>query len=116
MCKQLDELKEQGLGVKVSHRRPIVAVMEEDGYQALIKSEGTRHDLDELRGEHSDVDEVAPFVFLPKGGRTVVTILDSEGATLAQAEALCSVRDNYSRKLGLNIALGRAKKGMMQHA
>lgn len=46
----------------------------------------------------------------PRGGITAVTIAHEERGIIVQGLARCSERDNYSRKLGRNIALGRALK------
>lgn len=49
---------------------------------------------------------------LPWGGRTTVEIFADEKAVepLAVGVAECSEFDNYNRKIGRNIALGRALK------
>lgn len=45
----------------------------------------------------------------PRGGVTIAEIWD--GKTLvARGEAYCSHKDNYSKKIGRNIAVGRAMK------
>lgn len=46
----------------------------------------------------------------PKGGSTEVRI-EKDGVG-ASGEAVCSAKDNYSRKVGRNIALGRALKAL----
>ncbi len=52
----------------------------------------------------------------PRGGRTKVEVTFSQenhradGVTFT-GEALCSKNDNYNKKLGVRIALGRALKG-----
>lgn len=43
----------------------------------------------------------------PKGGRTVVTITDTNGDVFT-GESICSIKDNYCRKTGARIALERA--------
>jgi hypothetical protein len=47
---------------------------------------------------------------LPRGGTTVVSLVDENGQEWAHGEARCSRRDNYHRALGRTIALGRALK------
>lgn len=42
-----------------------------------------------------------------KGGRTTVDVTFPDG-TEVSGEALCSDQDNYNKKLGVRIALGRA--------
>ena len=51
----------------------------------------------------------------PCGGLTTVDLLDAEGNRLGSGEARCSPKDNYNRKLGFHIALGRALKRMRSH-
>ena len=45
----------------------------------------------------------------PRGGRTDVTVTTPQGTQL-HAVADCSLADNFDRKRGLQIALGRALK------
>ena len=44
-----------------------------------------------------------------RGGATVVKVTDPLGFTTS-VTALCSYRDQFNRKLGMRIALGRALK------
>lgn len=44
----------------------------------------------------------------PRGGSTQVDIVDKDGQVMASGTARCSDQDNYSRKVGVSIALGRA--------
>jgi len=46
---------------------------------------------------------------LPRGGRTVAEALTPLGVQF-RAEAVCSARDNFSKKIGRDIALGRLLK------
>ena len=50
--------------------------------------------------------------FDPHGGMTEVEIYDMNAQTSYVGLATCSDRDNYCRKLGVRIALGRALKKM----
>jgi len=45
----------------------------------------------------------------PKGGKTEVQLIDPNGIK-ARGEAKCSEKENYCRKTGVKIALGRALK------
>lgn len=49
-------------------------------------------------------------VLFAKGGRTVVEILGEDGTPVVSGVAVCSPLDNYNRRLGRTIALGRAQK------
>jgi hypothetical protein len=46
----------------------------------------------------------------PRGGRTIVTLVDEWGEAVARGEARCSDLDNFCRRRGREIALGRAMK------
>lgn len=75
-----------------------IAALENQGYDVRVL-----HDRAFIKGKPRD-----------KGGRTVVFIRYSDGLTAAKGEAVCSSKDNYNRKLGLTIALGRAMKELEQ--
>lgn len=47
------------------------------------------------------------FVNSPKGGTTKV-IIDSPAGEHFEGEAKCSIKDNYNKKLGVRIAIGRS--------
>jgi hypothetical protein len=51
------------------------------------------------------------FVLYPKGGVTEARILRGD-EVLAEGKALCRPDENFNRKLGRNIALGRALKAL----
>lgn len=95
---KIEQLQEQGYTVKVSHRRP---TMLEEGL--ISRDYMTRYKIKGLR------ELGYPAEFVPRGGATRVTILRGD-ETVAEGFARCSKRDNYSRRMGLQIALGRALK------
>ena len=47
----------------------------------------------------------------PRGGLTVVDIILDDGRTYT-GTATCSMRDNYNKRIGRAIAIGRALKDM----
>lgn len=47
---------------------------------------------------------------LAKGGRTFASLLDEDGKEIEYGVAVCSKKDNYSKKIGRMIATGRALK------
>lgn len=64
-------------------------------------------------GEMVAVDGKEELRFFPetKGGTTRVELFDPDGEfPLAEGVARCSPRDNYNKRLGRTIALGRAIK------
>ena len=82
----IEELREQGFTVRVHHWRRVL------GRDLWYRSYAIRR-------------EGAPFD--PRGGLTEV-VISRDGAQIARGEARCSPRDNYCRRLGRTIALGRA--------
>ena len=49
-------------------------------------------------------------VLQPRGGVTLADAFDSSGNWIDSAEADCSLRDNYNKRLGRQIAVGRLLK------
>lgn len=50
---------------------------------------------------------------LAKGGKTEVRITDPKGRVF-ESETLCSKKENYSYKRGLDVCLGRIEKAMKE--
>jgi len=46
----------------------------------------------------------------PNAGLTEAWLVDDEGKLVSYGEAKCGKRDNFSKKIGRNIATGRALK------
>lgn len=90
--------REVGVEVRVSHYRPITS----EARKKLCSYEGrkvfSRYDLAQ--------DDLDGSAFAPHGGLTLV-VLNIAGHHY-QGIARCSSRDNFSRKRGRDIALGRA--------
>ena len=57
---------------------------------------------DRLDGKSTEVS--------PKGGITIIEITSPDKTINASGKAVCSDQDNYDRKVGNSIALGRAYK------
>ena len=71
--------------------------MEEIRENMLSKQEANENNLD-------------PCDILPYGGETYIAAYDMDTNLLvADAVAICSLKDGYSRKTGINIALGRLR-------
>lgn len=47
---------------------------------------------------------------LAKGGVTEAVVVDKDGTIKATGLAICSERDSYNKKIGRDIAIGRALK------
>lgn len=88
MCKQIDELRDQGFTVDVHHYRYI----------------GTH-----LHSEHQLRLNGTARLAWPRGGMTIVDIWEGPHF-VSSARADCAPTDNYNKAIGRNIALGRAKK------
>lgn len=86
------EIREQGYRVYVKHRRRCVM------YD--IGGKPTEHFL--------KIEECPKECSITKGGYTFVEIV--KGDKSFKATSQCSVKDNFNKKVGLTVALGRAYK------
>lgn len=94
-ARKIEILRALGWKIKVQHMRPLVG-QEDLPYE--IGSFWRKHEL--VRGEE----------FSSKGGWTHVKITNPDNGLSCNGLAFCSPKDNFSKKIGLNIALGRALK------
>lgn len=81
------ELRQSGYKVKILHIRPLPDLLHPPERNTNANFE----------------------MFCPKGGRTELLLMSPEGIQI-KAEAKCSPKDNYCRKTGVAISLGRALK------
>jgi hypothetical protein len=88
--------------------REIISELEELGYEVDIKH-NRLYDVVKSVSETDTIDYVIENRVAPRGGWTVAHII-KDGAIVVSAEAICSKHENYSRKIGALIALGRARK------
>jgi hypothetical protein len=86
----------EGLAVRFTHRRFVP-----EAVGALVRADKllTAREYRELG--------LTPAV---KGGLTECELLDDADTVVAHGSALCSDHDNYNRRIGRDIALGRALK------
>ena len=86
-------------------KRPLKSIIEE------LEQQGYEVDIEHIR--NYDVKQLGigfnKTTLNPRGGITRAKIIKGK-QLIAFADAHCSEEDNYSRKLGALIALGRAKK------
>jgi len=65
-----------------------------------------------VKYQHNRLNEFSPdgswARFSPTGGTTVARIYNSEDQQVAAGEARCSPSEQFNRRLGRDIALGRA--------
>lgn len=94
-AERIKALQDLGFEVLVSHRRPVEFFTE----TGLL----TKYELEEYRQEYN----ARSLSFLEKGGTTTVTI-KHDGLVVCDGKAVCSKRDNFCRKTGLEYALDRA--------
>lgn len=109
----IEQLKQQGFTVHVRHERPIlVPVPSTRRFDETVGEDtglGTRHELDQVRRHNPGA------YFGMKGGVTTVDI-GTEDGPVARGYAYCrpddevGPGDQFNRKLGTRIALGRALK------
>jgi len=78
----------EGLTVKYQHRRNCTRPVKMGDYSALD----------------------------PRGGETVASVFDTDGNLVASGVACCHAKDNYSKRIGRAIALGRALKAYRELA
>lgn len=52
------------------------------------------------------MDQVAATTS-PRGGKTTVEVLDKDHNVVASGVAVCSGKDNYNKRIGVAIAMGR---------
>lgn len=104
---QIEELNKKGYKVEIEHRRfnnPRYIFIKKalqfpnTEYREIVK-------LDLAQPQKLPKDEIP----VPKGGLTIARIIDGENL-LVEGQALCHINDNFCRKIGANIALGRANK------
>lgn len=46
----------------------------------------------------------------PRGGATFCSVLDADDHVVARGSAFCNAKDNFNKRIGRDIALGRALK------
>jgi hypothetical protein len=94
----VEQLRKSGYKVRVVHRRRYLDFNGDDVYFSNFES------------QQPDFQEVWMQGPLMTGGYTKVEVTTPEGDDLSGI-AECSLRDQFNRKMGLNIALGRALNG-----
>jgi hypothetical protein len=77
-----------------------------------LESQGWRVELEHQRRY---TNRVGPYLSLEaKGGFTRAKIIAPDEKVIIKSEAICSIEDNYNRKIGANIALGRLIKKLKE--
>jgi hypothetical protein len=76
-----------------------------------LESQGWTVELEHQRRYTNHTVGGRPYLSLEaKGGFTRAKIIASDEKVIIKSEAICSIEDNYNRKIGANIALGRLIK------
>ena len=103
-----------GHTVRYTHYRLVELAADPANYETLDKYlEDNFHVTrltDEVRKLVSD-DEAR---VLEWGGETLATVRDPDGEIVARASAYCNLTDQFNKKLGRIISLGRALKDLEQ--
>jgi len=100
---EIDDLRARGYAVHVTHRRNYYdAHLGRRAYKAA-----TRHEAENLG--------FATYAVCPTGGSTEVSIYDAGLGVQVFGSAYCSDADNFNRRLGLRMALGRALSAFESH-
>lgn len=108
-------LKEMGYKVQVVHERPLAdrsVVYTVNGQPVEVAGEFGEKIACSRYFLRADPDGAQ---WRPNGGATYVRILKGEGEperVVAEGQSECSDLDNFNKRLGLTIALGRALKAM----
>jgi len=89
-----------------------LAALKEAGYKVTVSHQRRRQSVTAGTNPAGFLEWVSQI--MPTGGTTLVEISwpDKPEEILARGGAYCCDRDNYNRKLGLTIAIGRALKDL----
>lgn len=87
--------------IRTAHYRLVPSIVTNNGFVKNAYALARTHEV------HSP-DEISC-----KGGVTHVQILNDNGELMREAIAVCSIKDNFCRKLGRKIALGRVNSVVM---
>ncbi len=90
----VEQARKSGFKVRVGHFR----YDEQNFYNARMDKEGEE--------EYYELDRDIIGPLYPRGGKTVVSI--SKDGKDSFGQAFCSLKDNYSKKTGVALALERA--------
>lgn len=91
----VEQLRKSGYKVRVIHQRF-------NDYHTL--------DMPELMSRFEASNYNIGWNPLPVGGKTIVEVTHPDG-TFSTGVSLCSIQDNFNRKHGVKVALGRALSG-----
>ncbi len=97
----IKSLRQSGYKVRVLH----------DRYLACAK---TGQAVPQNKLTHLDAARKDGFDVAPKGGKTIIEVTVPQGSGILPATvtgvAECSLKDNYCKRTGIQVALGRAIK------
>jgi hypothetical protein len=104
----VEDLRKDGYKVRVIHSRYYHRKVYYDDVPELLNKR-------ELESFNENISEPFDYLvcedILARGGRAVVDITCPDGTEL-QGVSECSVDENYNRKKGITIAIGRALMGV----
>ena len=99
--KQIEAWRNEGFQVRVRHHRVYRHLI--DGWKVPLSAKDVVDNADVKHGR---------LVMMPRGGFTEVTVWDEDGNFLTLGDSRCSDADNFCKRLGLTIAVGRALSTM----
>lgn len=103
----VEQLREKGCQVSVRHERTFVHnFVQTHGLPVTGALQMTRREFS-TSGQETNPD----FVLDNRGGNTIVSVITPGGETLT-GNSKCSFSEQFNRKRGLSIAMGRALKGV----
>lgn len=101
----IKSLRQSGYKVRVLHDRYVQPLVGKHGKFINLPGSELSH-LTEARKNGLDV--------APKGGKTIIEVTVPQGSGILPATvtgvAECSLKDNYCKRTGIQVALGRAVK------
>lgn len=111
--KSVNELRAAGFKVKCTHYRAFNCFFEQckTGFKQVTQLL-TRREFEDMFANTGDDELQYTYsnCVLPYGGYTHVSVITPEGVEL-NGYADCSVTENYNKRIGVAIALGRAMNG-----
>ncbi len=105
------ELLDDGYKVRVCHKRNLFwHLLSDEGSHVRLGCANRR--LFESSSFFKEWSCTWGDAVLACGGRTIVTVDSPDGMMKVSGKSECSLQDNYNKKIGVSIALGRAIKAM----
>jgi len=89
-------------------QNPTIHQLRRAGFKVRVHLKRDTFKVQKISGSYDE--------YLSKGGYTRIDLTTPDGKTTTQGESLCSREDQYVRKTGNAISLGRAIAKLLQEA